>query len=198
MIKNIIFDLGGVVFKEDWSKLNEEMIENYRISILVRSEYGKEINNLYDQTTLGKKDISELFKLLCKKSDVSKICQFYKDAYSRNKLLNRSLIKFIESLRKKYYLICLTDTNRLHLMSHKEQGITKLFDKCFTSFDLKGRKQQKETFLKVLKNLSINPKETLFIDDSQINLNIAKSIGINTILFNDTKETINKIERFLI
>ncbi len=153
MIKNIIFDLGGVIFKEDWDTLNQELIKNYGISILIRSKYGKEINRLYDKITLGEKDISELFKVLCKKDNVSKVCQFYKDAYSRNKLLSQPLIKFIRSLRKEYYLICLTDTNRLHLMSHKEQSITKLFDKCFTSFDLKGRKQQKETFQKVLNKL---------------------------------------------
>ena len=194
MIKNLIFDLGGVLFEENWEVLNREMVENYGVSILIRSKYGREINALYDQITLGERDITDLFKIICRKDKVSKICKFYKEAYSKNKRLNYELIKFIKNLKKDYLLICLTDTNRLHLESHKQQGIIKLFDKCFTSFNLKRRKQQRGTFQKILKRLDIAPKETLFIDDNQTNINIAKSVGIKTILFKDNQKTIEKIK----
>ena len=32
---------------------------------------------------------------------------------------------------------------------------------------------------------SLNPSETLFIDDSSININMAETLGIKTLLYND-------------
>ena len=40
----------------------------------------------------------------------------------------------------------------------------------------------------VLLENNLNPQETVFIDDSEQNLPIARQLGINTILFNQNKD----------
>ena len=43
------------------------------------------------------------------------------------------------------------------------------------------RKPSKECFEFVLKNENLNAEETLFIDDSETNIEAAKEVGLNTI-----------------
>jgi HAD superfamily hydrolase (TIGR01509 family) len=59
------------------------------------------------------------------------------------------------------------------------------FNKCFIkpyySHEINLRKPSKECFEFVLKSENLNPKETLFIDDSETNVEAAKTVGLNTI-----------------
>lgn len=48
-----------------------------------------------------------------------------------------------------------------------------------------------------LKRLGVKPKEAVFIDDKEENVNSAKNIGINTILFKDLEQFKKELFSFL-
>ncbi|MCX6748374.1 MAG: HAD-IA family hydrolase [Candidatus Pacearchaeota archaeon] len=199
MIKAIIFDLGSVCVNIDWIKINEEMMKKFGINILVKSSGDEKLIQLYNDTLEGKKDMKkDFFKELNKNNhNLEEITNFYKEVYKKYKSLNKDIWSLIKKLRKNIKVACLTDTNSIHFETHREQKIIERFDYAFSSFQLGSRKADKNTFIKVLEKLELKPEEVIFIDDSEKNVNNAKSLGINTIKFenfNQLKDTLRKFE----
>jgi FMN phosphatase YigB (HAD superfamily) len=83
MIKVIIFDLGGVLFKTDWVKIDKAMQRKFGISTLIRSKYRKRINREYDKTLIGKSKMKNVFELILEekgepKNLANKMLAYYK------------------------------------------------------------------------------------------------------------------------
>ena len=196
-----MFDLGSVLFRENWEELNSEFIKKFGISTLMRSNYGPKIQKIYDDALTGRKNMGEVFNEICKvkrlKRDVNELCLFYKEAYKKNKELNKEVIDLIKKLRKKFKVVCLTDTNHLHFEAHQEQGILDLFDEKFGSHQIGLRKKDPKTFEIILKKLKINPEQLLFIDNNLRNIENAKSFGINIIQFKDNKQLIRELKKLI-
>lgn len=69
-------------------------------------------------------------------------------------------------------------------------------DKIFVSYELGLLKPDAEIYKQVLRLLKAKPEEVVFIDDKLKNVEAAKSIGINGIVFN--KDTIAEdVRRFV-
>ena len=98
-------------------------------------------------------------------------------------------IDILRNLRKKYKVILLSNTNHLHLQFARQQilldtGINNFdaeFDHAFYSHVLKARKPNKKIYEMVCDKASLNPTETIFIDDNLINLTEPNNLGIQTI-----------------
>jgi putative hydrolase of the HAD superfamily len=184
MIKVIIFDLGGVCFDIDWIKINEEMIKKFNISTLVKSVGNEKAIEYYKEALEGKRHPKEMFKELNKENhDLDEVIKFYKEMYKKYKRHNPKIYKLLKKLKEKYILVCLSDTNSIHFEAHQEQETIKDFQKTFTSFQIGGIKRDSNTFQKVMNTLSVKPKEILFIDDHEKNIEVAKSVGIQTIKY---------------
>ena len=54
------------------------------------------------------------------------------------------------------------------------------FEKTYLSFEMKMAKPEPEIFKAILDDAGIEPEETLFIDDSEINCKAAQNLGIST------------------
>jgi len=195
MIKAIIFDLGGVCFEIDWFKINEEMIKKFNITILVKSSKNEKAMEYYKDALEGKRDTRDLFRELNKENyDLEKVMDFYKEMYKKYKKHNPQIYALIKKLKEKFRIICLSDTNLIHLKAHQEQGTIQDFHKVFTSFQIGGIKKDPNTFKKVLNELALTPEETLFIDDNEKNIEIANSLGIQTIRYTDYKKLIKELK----
>ena len=64
----------------------------------------------------------------------------------------------------------------------------KLFDSVLYSFDASALKNGKVIFELILEKLDAKPEQCIFIDDVQGNLDIAKSLGIDTIIFKNSDQ----------
>ena len=54
------------------------------------------------------------------------------------------------------------------------------YDYSFLSFEMRCRKPDREIYEKIMKVVPFEPKDILFIDDKQVNLDTAKEFGWNT------------------
>lgn len=54
------------------------------------------------------------------------------------------------------------------------------FDGIVTSFEANALKPEKAIFDKVIERFCVRPEETLFFDDSQVNLDAAAALGFKT------------------
>lgn len=95
----------------------------------------------------------------------------------------------LEDLRKRYGIYLLSNTNPIMWNGRIAADFRQLgkeaadyFDGIITSFEAHAVKPDKEIFLKAIEKFGIDPTETLFLDDSQHNLDSAATLGFMTAL----------------
>ncbi len=195
MIKVIIFDLGGVCFDIDWIKINEEMVKKFNITTLVKSAGNEKAIVYYKDALEGKRSPRDMFKELNKENhNLDDVVKFYKEMYKKYKKHNPKIYKLLKKLNGEFVLVCLSDTNPIHFEAHQEQETIRDFHKEFTSFQIGSIKRDTNTFKKVIENLSVSPEEVLFVDDNEKNVEVAKSLGIQTIIYSTYEGLIKELK----
>ena len=102
--------------------------------------------------------------------------------------LRANRISLIEEVRKSYRIFILSNSNELHYYKYLKDLTTNLgynsfedlFEKTWFSFRIHLQKPSREIFEYVLRDGSLNPAETLFIDDSIQHIEAAGNSGIRT------------------
>ena len=186
-IKNIIFDLGGVLINIDY-KRTEKAFADLGV---------KNFDEMYAQVKAD-----ALFESL----ETGHITEdhFYEKMTSRGFSLQRSQVEqawnamlldfrvesfhFLDQLRDRYDLYLLSNTNVIHKAAFEKifteqtglPSIDNYFKKAWYSHLMGLRKPNEDIFHFVLKDAGLKPYETLFIDDTLPNIEGAKHAGIRT------------------
>ena len=184
-IKNIIFDLGGVILNIDFKKTNDAFhllgLENFSQHI---NQF--HITDLFLNYETGQIDDMEFIDSVAKLS--SKPMPEDKIVEAWNALLldfPKERIDLLKKIKSQYRTFLLSNTNSIHLKEfqerlHNEQGVylEDLFERAYYSHVVKLRKPNADIFELVLKENNLEPSETLFIDDTESNFEEAKNLGI--------------------
>jgi putative hydrolase of the HAD superfamily len=95
-------------------------------------------------------------------------------------------VEMLKLLKPHYRLFLLSNSNQIHYDCYmgrfeKEYGYSMelLFEKLWFSFQLGLLKPDPEIFRYVLNEAGLIPEETLFIDDTLVHVEAARSVGIN-------------------
>jgi glucose-1-phosphatase len=188
-IKNIIFDLGGVIlninFQLTYTAFGELGIKDF--TSLYNQFKG---SPLFDDLETGKVEKEEFLNELRKHTQEGTTDEQIIAAWNAM-LLDFPLrrLQILQQLRQHYGLYLLSNTNAIHMEAfnnilQKSRGIPSLadfFDKAYYSHLIGLRKPGKEAYQYVLDQNGLNPAETLFIDDTLPNIDGAKEVGIETI-----------------
>ncbi len=101
-------------------------------------------------------------------------------------------LKILKKLNKKFRLILLSNTNTIHsnyynnyLLQKHKVDFRGLFNKVYYSHELGMRKPDLEIYEYVLTDASLEGRETLFIDDTEINIRVARSMNIQCVHLNN-------------
>jgi epoxide hydrolase-like predicted phosphatase len=190
MVKAILFDLGDTILHSDWKPRDEAMIKEAGISVLLTPE----TKPLYLEISAGKKSVKELFKKILEQSNsdktVEEVIEIYKRNYQKFSSIDEKMLKIVKKLRKRYKVYAFSNTNTLHEEINKKRGLYEHFDDIFLSCDLGVIKPNKEVFHIVLGKVGLKANETLFIDDNEKNINVAKEVGMEAIQFKDYNQLI--------
>jgi glucose-1-phosphatase len=201
-IKNIIFDLGGVILNIDFKKTNDAF------HLLGLEDFGKHINqfhitDLFLNYETGQIDDIQFIDSVAKLNDKPMAKDKIVEAWNALLLdFPAERINLLKKIKSQYRTFLLSNTNSIHLQEfqkrlHNEQGVylEDLFEKAYYSHVVKLRKPNSEIFNLVLKENKLEPSETLFIDDTASNLAEAEKLGIQ-IYHLKPGTTINDIELF--
>lgn len=195
MIKNIIFDLGGVI-----AHLTRERAVERFISI-----------GILDAEKLLDPYLQSGIFLSLEDGSISK--DEFREALSQkaNKQLSHQDIKwafmgflaevpqykldYIENLKKKYSIYILSNTNP-YVMEYAESSqfsesknpLSYYCDKKFASYEVRLVKPNKAIFTHMIETTGLTPKESLFIDDGAKNIEMANSIGFLTYMPNNFED----------
>ena len=185
MIKNIIFDLGGVIYELDFQRFNQNLIalqgQSQPQEIYSRVAQPPVFTD-YEKGTIDTPTFRERLRqelhLRATDADIDR---------AWNSLLVGVLPgrqAMLSSLKPHFNLALLSNINPLHLEQVKSEcaDIFQIFDRCFFSCELGTRKPEPEIFKLVLDRMGYLATETLFLDDSPPNVAAARLLGINAIL----------------
>ena len=187
-IKNIIFDLGGVILDIDENIVYKEL-EKMGISTteLAHSKEFVDIMSRFDTGIITAPTFRKRMKALVGQEKMTD--QKFDSIWNAMLLdIPRERIEAIEQVKKHYKIFLMSNTNVIHYdlyvrdlqLRFGYNEFDELFDKSYFSFAEHLEKPDPRFFELILDHESLIPEETLFIDDTAKNIQVAKSLGIRT------------------
>ena len=188
-IKNLIFDLGGVIINLDVSKTYRQFAELANIPIEEVKEKVSEQSffNDYEKGLLTDEDFRHSVRSFLN----TKVTDSQIDSAWNAMLLDipREKYQMLLKLKARYRVFMLSNTNNIHLQSVNQivlndtgrSGLGYYFHKDYYSHLIRMRKPDPEIFRHVLMENNLTAQETYFLDDNLKNINGAKSTGIQTV-----------------
>jgi len=101
--------------------------------------------------------------------------------------IDREVIALISQVKAHSRVVCGTNTFDPHYDYHLSRGHYAIFDAVFASNKIGLSKPDPEFYRYILKNEVVNPENTFFVDDTEVNVLSAERMGINATLFRDSK-----------
>jgi putative hydrolase of the HAD superfamily len=184
-IKNIIFDLGGVI-------LNLDIPATSKALVALANNTANNLEGLKKDETYLQLEVGDI--------DTIHFCDTVRKYYTNNPSneaiiaawnamildLPKERFDFLKLIKGRYRTFLFSNTNEIHLEHYnsilkKEYGIESLdplFEKVYYSHTMRLRKPFRESFEYILKDRNIKAEETLFVDDTLENIEAAAKLGI--------------------
>lgn len=203
MIKNIVFDMGGVIVDIDTDKAIRrlEMLGVVNDNGMINPYQQKGYFLEYEE---GKITTSEFCRRLSEQAENSLSEEQIRESIMCA-LINVAGFKldYLRELRSRYKLYLLSNTNEMVMRWARSSGfssygkpISDYFDKVYTSYELGKSKPGRAIFHAMIDDSGMKPDETLFIDDSVDNIHTAFRLGFRTycpVNGEDWREAVNNL-----
>ena len=185
-IKNIVFDLGGVLidldFKSAINGLQKAGFTNVKEQLQAFDREG-----IFQKFELGDISADEFRASIRENSNVSLTDEEVDSLWNLMLLeIPREKLELILDLRSKYMVYLLSNTNSIHwdyvcknAFNYRGFRMDDYFEETFLSYEMHLAKPDKAIFEKMLNDANLLPEETLFIDDSEANCKAAAEVGIH-------------------
>ena len=181
-IKNLLFDLGGVLLNIDYNK-TADAFKKLGVQQFDELYSQSGANHLFEELETGKISDDDFYNAIQQYCYPSTTKEQLETAWNAI-LLNFRItsIEYLSGLKEKYNIYLLSNTNSIHLKAfdkifEEEIGNASLDDyfiKAYYSHKIHLRKPYPLTYQFVLDDAGIDAGETLFIDDSIVNIEGAK------------------------
>ncbi|MBN1115714.1 MAG: HAD family phosphatase [Bacteroidales bacterium] len=187
-IRNIIFDWGGVITNINYHATVNAFVE---LGLKDFNSYftQEQQNSLFRSFEVGELSNEELRNEIRKaigkpvtdKQIDEAWCAMLLDTPSKN-------IDLIRKVSEKFRIFLLSNTNDIHVPYYNKLlkealniDYPALFEKSYYSHQVGKRKPNADVFEYVLDDSNLKPGETLFIDDTEMHIDTAASLGINAL-----------------
>jgi putative hydrolase of the HAD superfamily len=187
-IKNIIFDLGGVIIdlSVDSTLRKFSELSGHPVNKVVDVYYARPEFLAYEKGEITNEEFRSSLKSIFGLSSLDSELDLCWNAMLGEIPAER--IELLRELKSKYKTFLLSNTNAIHLdcfsgivkKAHNLESLEPLFHKTYYSHMVKMRKPDAEIYEYVLRENSLKADETIFLDDNVANLKGAASVGIQT------------------
>lgn len=184
-ITNIVFDWGGVIIDIDYhatiNAFNKLGLKDFKAFYSQKTQ-----NDFFIQFEIGKVTSEQLRDYIRKELNKELSDEEINDAWCAMLLdIPGSRIETLKKLKSNYRMLLLSNTNQLHEelilpRLNKELGFDflSLFDNYYLSHHVGMRKPNADIYEHVLSDDGLRASETLFIDDTEMNIDAAASLDI--------------------
>lgn len=201
MIRNLIFDLGGVILNYDVEADTKALAKAGLPEYSRWEEFPElgEIANLYLNGLISDEEFCVRIDPFCAEGTSDSVKFNSMQAVLAD--IPRERLEAIIALRGRYRIFLLSNINHQSweyaLSQFGKAGIApeECFDGIFLSYELGLAKPGAEVFKHVLEVTGSSPSETLFLDDSSDNIRAAQELGIETckVPMNSPEEIIEEL-----
>ena len=188
MIKNIILDIGGVLFDDSDKNLSKILNKSEKnIKEISKIAFGGNFKKclLGEYTVLNyMKDIENMDLDNNMKNDILYVLnpKFYNVTFPRK----QEIFDYIDKIKKEGYKVYLLSNITKVAFEYINENIKldDFVDGGIYSFVENKRKPDKEIYELLINRYNLKKEECLFFDDKKINVDSANEIGIKSYIFN--------------
>ena len=189
MIKNIVFDFGGVVvalsYEQAVKRFEEIGLRDARRHLDPFHQTG-----IFEQLEMGQVDKEtfrqQLSQLIGREVTAEECLYAWRGFVEAVPKRNLDMLLW---LRQQGYRVSLLSNTNAYMMDWAQSpafdgeghSIDHYFDALYLSYQLKVMKPSDEIFLKMLEGEQARAEETLFIDDGKANVEAASRLGMQTL-----------------
>jgi len=182
-IKNLLFDLGGVLYSIDLNRMFNALQPLAKTKIDHALYTKNKQHELFYQLDRGDVDAQDFAVGLQRAYELNGSPEKVLEAW--NALLVGVIPgreEALAALKDRYEIALLSNTNQFHreVFEPQCQGMFQFMNECFYSYEMGMRKPELEIYITVLGEMGWDPEETLFIDDTPVNIEAAQTLGIQT------------------
>ncbi|MEJ2163761.1 MAG: HAD family phosphatase [Robiginitalea sp.] len=183
MIRNLIFDFGGVLINLDLEAVPKGLLE---FGMEMPGQGLLQVSQHYEKGLVNTREFLEGVSEVVQGSQISDVERIWNQTIADFPLQR---LEFLERLKEsgRFRMFLLSNTNELHMEEvQKTMGSTtydrfcSCFDGFYLSHELGMRKPDREIFQFVLNKNTLLPEQTLFIDDTEEHIISASTLGIKT------------------
>jgi putative hydrolase of the HAD superfamily len=204
MIKNIAFDLGGVVlalsYEQAVRRFEEVGLKDARQQLDAFEQRGI-FGDLESGRITAEDFVRELSKMVGRELTTDECFQAW---HGYVDYVPKRNLEALLSLRKRGYKVCLLSNTNPYMMqwaSNDFDGeghpIDYFFDALYLSYECKVMKPRREIFEIMLQGQKSTPEETLFVDDGRRNVEMAASMGMHTLCPQNNEDWTEALEALL-
>jgi len=187
-IRNIIFDLGGVILNIN-PQLTVDAFRNLGWNDFYEANNQSLFKEFFYNLEKGSSS-PEIFR-----ASVRQMIVIQKDDAEIDKAWTAMIldipadrVRYLEKLKSRYRLFLLSNTNEIHRMKFHGDfeanfgySFYDLFERNFYSHEMGMRKPDPQIYIEALEEANIIPSETLFIDDMKENIEAARTLGLKVL-----------------
>lgn len=189
MIRTIFFDYDGVLTTDKSGSLTTFRHLSHTTGIAVpalTAAFGPYTGDLLT----GKMRYAQIWPMACESLGAELDMDVLMGAFESTPL-NTGMMSLARQLAMQHAVGIITDNN-LDRMDHlrRHQDLDALFDPIVVSAEVGGSKQGEAIFLHALSRAQTAPDECVFIDNSESNLVMARTLGMHAIFHDDEKNDV--------
>ena len=196
MIEAIIFYLNGIFLKGRY--LSDLMQEKYGTS---GQEFLPALERIMDKVRRpGAPKIYSLWSPYFQKWGLNLSEGEFFDFWFKSEKLDRLVLDYVNILKDRGLKIFILSNNFRERTSYYRQNCPEIFkniDKAYFSWETGFIKPNELAFRNILEENGLDPEECIYFDDSQKNVDVANSVGIHAIKYENLEKTKRIIENML-
>ncbi|MCK5693000.1 MAG: HAD family phosphatase [Bacteroidales bacterium] len=187
-IKNILFDLGGVILDINVQATLKQFYELGFPAELMQFPNSM-TTDLYFKYETGKLNTEQFRNQIRKAAGIEMTDRAFDEAWNAMLVhFPEERVALLKELSKRYKLYMLSNTSALHVKVFEKmyldsagESMHQVFDKIYYSHEIGWHKPDREAWEYVIKDSAINPEETLFLDDNIHNIKASQELGFQAI-----------------
>ena len=203
-VKNIAFDLGGVVlalsYEQAVRRFEEIGLRNARQNLDAFEQKG--IFGDLESGRITAEDFRRELSLLVGRELTAEEC--YQAWHGYVDYVPKRNLEAILSLRARGFKVCLLSNTNPYMMQWAERDfdgeghpISDFFDAMYLSYQCGVMKPRHEIFEMMLKGQQAKAEETIFVDDGPRNVEAAAALGMHTLCPHDNEDWTEPLEELI-
>lgn len=197
MIKNIIFDLGGVLLLQNPIRGEVYLSNIFNVSLdEVKMFYENKRRDYVTGKISSVELLSEFKKISRSPIPVNRLLDEFKNEYIKDIIrINYELIELVDSLKKDFRVYIFSNTVDIHDRVVQKTAVYSHFERVFKSYTDHIFKPEPESYKYVINKIAAKPEECVFIDDLKTNVEGAQAVGMQGIRYENNHKLIEDLNK---